>query len=61
MGPLAVNPIFLVNELVLSSLFLMEGYLPQPKYRGQGFGTASSDVSDFVESPWEASPSLRSG
>ena len=26
---------------------------------GEGFGPTSSDVTDFVDSPWEASPSLR--
>ena len=39
----------------------MEGYLAQPRYRDEGLGPASSNLTDFVDSPWEASPSLRSG
>ena len=36
------------------------GYLAQPKYTGKNLGPASNDVTDFVDSPWEASHSLRS-
>ena len=39
---------------------LWSGYLAQPRYRREGLGPASSNVTDFVDSPWEASPSLRS-
>ena len=39
----------------------MKEFLAQPRYRGEGLGTASSDVLVFVDSPGEASPSLRSG
>lgn len=37
----------------------MEGYISQPRYRVEGLVSASSVVTDFVYSPWEASPSLR--
>ena len=36
----------------------MEGYLVQPRYRGEGLGPASGDVTEFVDSPQAASPSL---
>ena len=39
----------------------MKGYLAQPRYREEGLGPASSDMTDFVDSPWEASHSLRNG
>ena len=35
----------------------MDGYLAQPRYRWEDFGP--TDVSDFVDSPWEAISSLR--
>lgn len=37
----------------------MEGYISQPRYRVEGLVSASSDITDFVDSPWEASHSLR--
>ena len=49
----------LVLELALWSPFPMEGYLAQPRYSGEGLGPASIDVTDFVDSPWDASHSLR--
>ena len=45
LGPLAVEP---VHELTFGSPFPMEGYSDQPRYREEGFGPASSDVTDFV-------------
>ena len=36
----------------------MEGYLVEPRYKGESFGHASGDVTEFVDSPQEASPSL---
>lgn len=35
------------------------GYLTQP--RGESLGSASSDVTDSVDSPWESSSSLKKG
>lgn len=37
----------------------MESYLAQPRNKGEGLGAASRNVTDFVNSPWETSPSLR--
>lgn len=37
----------------------MKGYISQPRYRVEGLVSASSDVTEFVHFPWEASPSLR--
>lgn len=33
--------------------------LMELRYRGEGLGLASSDVTDFTDSPWEASLTLR--
>ena len=51
----------LVYDLALWNPFPMEGNLVWPKYRGEDLGPASSDVTDFVDSSWKSSPSLRSG
>lgn len=39
----------------------MEGYLAQPKHKEEDFVSASSDVTDSVDSPWEISSSLKKG
>ena len=39
----------------------MEGYFASPRYRGEGLDPASSYMTDFVDFPWEASSSLRTG
>lgn len=31
----------------------------QTRYGDEGLGPASSDIPDFADSPWQASPSLR--
>lgn len=38
----------------------MVGHLAQPKYGGQGFVLPQRDVPDFIDSSWEALPSLSS-
>lgn len=35
----------------------MEGYLTQPRFGGRGIGSGLSFMTDFVDSPWEVSPS----
>ena len=37
------------------------GFFAHPRYRREGLGPASSDVTDFVDYRYEASPSIRSG
>lgn len=37
----------------------MEGQLAQPRYREEGLGPVSSDVTDFADFLWEAFTSLR--
>lgn len=39
----------------------MEEYLALSRYTGEGLGHASSDETDFDDSPWEALSSLRNG
>ena len=52
MGPLAVEQyLSLVHELTLWSPFPMEGYLAQPRYKGENLCTASSDEIDIGDSP----------
>ena len=51
----------LIHDLPLWSTFPVKGYLDQPRYGGEDRGTASNDVTDFVDSQWEASPSPSSG
>ena len=49
-------------ELDFWSSFFLERYLAQSKYRyGRALVLPQSDMSDFVDPPWEALPSLRSG
>lgn len=31
----------------------MQGYIAQPRYRENGLGPTSSDMTEFVDSPWE--------
>ena len=50
----------LVLELTSRSTFFLEGYLVQPRYRGKTLVLPQSEVPDFVDSLWEALPSLRS-
>lgn len=50
-----------MHEQALWSPFPIEEFLAQPSYRGDGIGPDSDDVTDFVDPPWEASPSLGSG
>ena len=38
----------------------MEGHFAQWGHRGEDLGPTSRDVTDFVDSPWEASRSLKS-
>lgn len=38
----------------------MEGYLAQPRYGGRALVLGHSDVSHFVDFPWQDIPSLRS-
>lgn len=52
---------FLMHELVFWSPFSVEGISVQPRYRREGLGPASSGVTDFVDSLWDASSFLRSG
>ena len=60
-GPLALEPVlFLVHKLVFWSPFPMKGYLALPRYRRKDLSPAPTDVTDFVDYPWEASPSQRS-
>lgn len=46
-------------ELAFWNLFPMEGSIAQPRYREDGLGPASRDMSDFVDSLWESSSSMR--
>lgn len=39
----------------------MEEYLSHSRYRGEGIDPASSNETDFVDNPQEASSALRSG
>ena len=39
----------------------MEEYLAQSRYKEEGLGPVSSDVTDFVDFPWEDLPFLRKG
>lgn len=39
----------------------LEGYLSQHRYREEGIDSASSDMTNFVDSLWGASPSGRKG
>ena len=43
----------LVCELAFWNPFPMEGYIAQPRYREDGLGPASKDMTDFVDSLWE--------
>ena len=49
----------LVCELAVWNPFPMEGYFAQPRYREDGLSPASRDMTDFVDSPWETSSSMR--
>lgn len=63
-GPLAViSGFILVHELIFWSPFLLAGYLFLALMQGGGYALVlhQLDVSDFVEYPWEALPSLSSG
>ena len=51
----------LVNKLVFGAHSLWRDTLLSLDTTGEGYGPASSDVTDFVESPWEVSCPLRSG
>lgn len=48
-----------MHVLAFWSSLSREGYLAHPAYRGKGFGSNSSDMQDFVDSPWNVPPSLR--
>lgn len=61
MGPQWDYNLSPVHELAFRDPFPMEGYLAQPRNKEEDLGAASRDVTDFVNSPWETSPSLRSG
>ena len=54
----AVEPVFILSAW---NPFPIEGYFAQHRYRGEGLGSASSDPTDFVDPPWEASPWLSCG
>lgn len=58
-GARAMQSVFIPSELALWSPFPINGYLAQPMCRRDGLDPASSDVTDFVDSPWESLPPLK--
>lgn len=50
----------LMYELFIQSPFPINRHLAQHRYRDEGISLALSDVTNLIDSTWEASPTLRS-